>query len=153
MEELDPVDKKILQLLQHNARMTHKELAARLDLSITPVFERVKKLERKGYIKHYAAILDLEKLNHGLTVFIHVKLQVHSNTNIVQLVEEINHLDEVMECYHITGENDYLLKILIKDMKAYETFVVDKLTKIKGIANLNSSIVMSTIKSKTEIRF
>jgi len=153
MEDLDPVDKKILQLLQHNARMTHKELSARLDLSITPVFERVKKLERKGYIKHYAAILNPEKLNHGLTVFIHVKLQVHSNTNIVQLVEEINHLDEVMECYHITGENDYLLKILIKDMKAYEAFVVDKLTKIKGIANLNSSIVMSTIKSKTELTF
>lgn len=153
MEELDELDKKILRVLQENARITHKELAVRMNLSITPVFERVKKLERKGYIQRYAAVLDPEKLNHGLIVFIHVKLQLHAHQNIMNLMEGVKNLDEVMECYHITGESDYLLKILVEDMKAYEQFVVDKLTKIPGIGNLNSSIVMSTIKSKTSITF
>jgi Lrp/AsnC family leucine-responsive transcriptional regulator len=153
MDDLDQLDRKILQALQKNARITHKQLAAQLDLSITPVFERVKKLERRGFIKHYAAILDPAKVEHGLTVFLQIKLQVHDYKSIALLVDEVNRLDEIMECYHITGESDYLLKVLVKDMKAYEEFVVDKLTKIPGIANMTSCIVMSTTKHKTEISF
>lgn len=151
MEDLDELDKKILQLLQRNARITNKELAAKLGLTITPVFERVRKLERRGYIKNYVAILDHEKVNHGLIVFIHVRLQVHNHENIQHLVEEVNTLEEVMECYHVTGETDYLLKVMVKDMKTYEDFVVGKLTRIPGIANMNSALVMSTIKAKTEM--
>jgi DNA-binding Lrp family transcriptional regulator len=122
-----------------------------MGLTITPVFERVKKLERSGYIRKYTAILDHEKLEQGLTVFLQIKLQVHNHESIVNLLSAINKHDEVMECYHVTGETDYLLKILIKDMKAYEKFVVEKLSLIPGIANMNSIIVMSTIKHKTEI--
>lgn len=151
MNDFDQIDRKILRALQRNARITHKELAAQLDLSITPVFERIKKLERKGIIKHYAAILDPEKVEHGLTVFLQIKLQVHDHKSIALLVDEVNRLDEIMECYHITGESDYLLKVLVKDMKAYEEFVVEKLTKIPGIANMTSCIVMSTTKQKTEM--
>ncbi|MDN4166488.1 Lrp/AsnC family transcriptional regulator [Cytophagales bacterium LB-30] len=148
---IDETDRKILRLLQENARMTNKELAAKLDLSITPVYERVKKLERKGYIKGYSARLDHEKIGKGMMVFMHLKLQVHTHENIRHVIEEVDHLEEVMECYHVTGETDYLLKVMVKDMPAYETFVVEKLTKIKGIANINSSIVMSTVKSTTSL--
>ncbi|HMQ00302.1 MAG TPA: Lrp/AsnC family transcriptional regulator [Cyclobacteriaceae bacterium] len=151
MQDLDTTDKKILLALQHNARITNKELSNMLGLTITPVYERVKKLERLGYIKKYTAILDNEKLEQGLIVFLHIKLQMHSNKNIVQLMREVSELEEVMECYHITGETDYLMKVMIKDMKLYENFVVEKLAKIPGIANINSSIVMSTIKHKTEL--
>lgn len=151
MEDLDHTDKKILLALQKNARITNKELSQQMGLTITPVFERVKKLERSGYVKKYTAILDHVKLEQGLVVFLHIKLQVHNNKSILQLISEVSKLDQVMECYHVTGETDYLLKILVKDMSAYEKFIVDKLSLIPGIANMNSTIVMSTIKHKTEI--
>jgi Lrp/AsnC family leucine-responsive transcriptional regulator len=151
MEDLDSLDRKILQLLEQNARITNKELASQLELSITPVFERVKKLERRGYIKKYVAVLDHEKLNKGMVVFLHIKMQAHNHESIARLMAEAQKLDEVMECYHVTGDNDFLMKVLMPDMKAYEEFVLNKLTKISGIGNINSSIVMSTVKQKTHI--
>lgn len=152
MSKLDSLDIKILQILQKDARITHKELAAQLDLSTTPVFERVKKLERKGYIKHYSAVLDYEKLGFGLVVFILVKMQVHDNAHIEQLIREVKKLEEVVECYHITGEHDYLLKIVIEDMNAYQKFIRNKLSTIPGIVHLNSSIVMSIEKNENTLR-
>ncbi len=152
MINLDELDIKILQILQQDARITHKELAAQLNLSTTPVFERVKKLERKGYIKHYSAVLDYQKLGFGLVVFILVKMQVHDNKHIEQLIAEVKKLEEVVECYHITGEHDYLLKILIEDMNAYQQFIRTKLSTIPGIVHMNSSIVMSTEKSENTVR-
>lgn len=151
MEDLDELDRKILQLLEQNARITNKELARQLELSITPVFERVKKLERRGYIKKYVAVLDHEKLDKGMVVFLHVKMQAHNHESIARLMAEAQRLEEVMECYHVTGDNDFLMKVLMPDMKAYEEFVLNKLTKITGIGNINSSIVMSTVKQKTHI--
>jgi len=151
MEDLDGLDRKILQFLEQNARITNKELASQLELSITPVFERVKKLERRGYIKKYVAVLDHEKLNKGMVVFLHIKMQAHNHESIARLMAEAQKLDEVMECYHVTGDNDFLMKVLMPDMKAYEEFVLNKLTKISGIGNINSSIVMSTVKQKTHI--
>ena len=152
MSKLDSLDIKILQLLQKDARITHKELATQLGPSTTPVFERVKKLERKGYIKHYAAVLDYEKLGFGLVVFILVKMQVHDNAHIEQLIREVKKLEEVVECYHITGEHDYLLKIVIEDMNAYQKFIRNKLSAIPGIVHLNSSIVMSIEKNENTLR-
>lgn len=151
MEDLDSLDRKILQLLEQNARITNKELARQLELSITPVFERVKKLERRGYIKKYVAVLDHEKLDKSMVVFLHIKMQAHNHETIARLMAETQKLDEVMECYHVTGDNDFLMKVLMPDMKAYEEFVLNKLTKISGIGNINSSIVMSTVKQKTHI--
>lgn len=151
MEDIDDLDRKILQLLEQNARITNKELAKQLELSITPVFERVKKLERRGYIKKYVAVLDHEKLDKGMVVFLHIKMQAHNHESIVRLMTEAQKLDEVMECYHVTGDTDFLMKVLMPDMKAYEEFVLNKLTKITGIGNINSSIVMSTVKQKTHI--
>lgn len=151
MEDLDDLDRKILQLLEQNARITNKELARQLELSITPVFERVKKLERRGYIKKYVAVLDHEKLDKGMVVFLHIKMQAHNHESIARLMAEAQRLEEVMECYHVTGDNDFLMKVLMPDMKAYEEFVLNKLTKITGIGNINSSLVMSTVKQKTHI--
>lgn len=151
MSQIDEIDKKILRLLQKNARITNKELASRLGLSITPVFERVRKLEQKGYIKRYVAVLDHEKLDRGMVVFLHIKMQSHNHESIAHLMEEANRLEEVMECYHVTGETDFLLKVLVPNMKAYEDFILGKLTKITGIGNINSSIVMREVKHKTDI--
>ncbi len=153
MEELDDIDKNILRHLQSNARMTNKHLAQELGLSVTPVFERVRKLERKGYIKRYVAVLDHEKLNHGLVVFMHIKMQAHNHDSILRLMAAANELPEVMECYHVTGETDFLMKVLVPDMKAYEEFVLNKLTRVTGIGNINSSIVMSVVKQKTDLTF
>jgi Lrp/AsnC family leucine-responsive transcriptional regulator len=153
MEGIDEVDKKILRHLQKSARMTNKELATKLGLSITPVFERVRKLEKKGYIKRYVAVLDHEKLDRGMVVFLHIKMQAHSHESIAHLIDEAQKLDEIMECYHVTGENDFLMKVLVPDMKTYEEFVLGKLTKISGIGNINSAIVLREVKHKTDILF
>jgi Lrp/AsnC family transcriptional regulator, leucine-responsive regulatory protein len=153
MSDLDELDKNILRHLQSNARITNKDLAHKLGLSVTPIFERVRKLERRGYIKKYVAVLDHEKLNHGLVVFMHIKMQAHTHESIIKLMEAANELAEVMECYHVTGETDFLMKVLVPDMKSYEEFVLNKLTKVSGIGNINSSIVMSVVKQKTDLFF
>jgi Lrp/AsnC family transcriptional regulator, leucine-responsive regulatory protein len=153
MDLLDDTDKKILRLLQQNARLTNKALATRLGLSITPVFERVRKLENRGFIKKYVAVLDHEKLNQGMVVFLHIKMQAHNHDSIANLMMEVQQLDEVMECYHVTGETDFLMKVLVPNMRSYEDFVLGKLTKISGIGNINSSIVMREVKQKTEVIF
>ena len=153
MDTIDEIDKKILRLLQNNARLTNKDIASKLGLSITPIFERVRKLEKRGFIKRYVAVLNHEKLDRGMIVFLHIKMQAHSNESIMRLMEEVNRLDEVMECYHVTGETDFLLKVLVPNMRAYEDFVLGKLTKVKGIGNINSSIVMREVKHKTDIIF
>jgi Lrp/AsnC family leucine-responsive transcriptional regulator len=153
MTALDDIDKKILRLLQKNARQTNKALATRLGLSITPVFERVRKLERQGYIRKYVAVLDPAKLDRTMTVFLHIRMQSHNHESISNLMQEVNQLDEVMECYHLTGETDFLLKVLVPDMHAYEDFVLGKLTRVKGIGNINSSMVMREVKHKTEVIF
>jgi len=149
--DLDDADKKILRLLQENARLTNKDLAKKLGLSITPIFERVRKLEKRGFIKKYVAVLDHEKVNRGMTVFLHIKMQSHNHESIERLMQEVQSLEEVMECYHVTGETDFLMKVLVPDMRAYEDFVLGKLTKIQGIGNINSSIVMREVKHKTEV--
>jgi Lrp/AsnC family transcriptional regulator, leucine-responsive regulatory protein len=151
--DLDDADKKILRLLQENARLTNKDLAKKLELSITPVFERVRKLEKRGFIKKYVAVLDNEKVNRGMTVFLHIKMQSHNHESIERLMQEVQSLEEVMECYHVTGETDFLMKVLVPNMRAYEDFVLGKLTKISGIGNINSSIVMREVKHKTSILF
>lgn len=151
--DLDDADKKILRQLQENARLTNKDLAKKLGLSITPVFERVRKLEKRGFIKKYVAVLDNEKVNRGMTVFLHIKMQSHNHESIERLMQEVQSLEEVMECYHVTGETDFLMKVLVPNMRAYEDFVLGKLTKISGIGNINSSIVMREVKHKTSILF
>jgi Lrp/AsnC family leucine-responsive transcriptional regulator len=149
MNELDAIDLKILQMLQTDARLTHKQLAAALDLTITPVFERVKKLERRGFIRGYVALLEPQKVDKGLIVFLTIRLSQHKSEVLQGLRKEVMSLPEVMECYHIAGEEDYLLKVMVRDIAAYERFLTNKLTKIAHISHVKSNFVMSVIKQTT----
>lgn len=146
MEEIDKTDIKILRLLQENSNQTTKELARQVNLSPTPVFERVKQLERKGFIKKYMAVLDVEKLNRGFVVFCNIKLKQHSKANGQQFMQEIMTIDEITECYNISGEFDFMIKVYVRDMKAYQDFVLNRLGLIESIGSLQSTFVMAETK-------
>ncbi len=144
---LDKIDLRILNILQHNSNLTTKELAAKVNLSTTPVFERVKKLEKEGYIKKYKAILDAEKLDRGLMVFCNIRLKEHTRKIGNQFVKDILSLDEVTECYNISGDYDFILKVLVKDMKHYQNFVLNHLGELQNIGSAHSTFVMGEIKN------
>ncbi|WNH09985.1 Lrp/AsnC family transcriptional regulator [Thalassobellus suaedae] len=145
--QLDEIDNRILKLLQAKSNLTTKELAVKVNLSTTPVFERVKKLERAGYIKRYIAVLDAVKLNKGLMVFCNVTLKEHTRDIGNQFVKDILSLKQVVECYNISGDYDFFLKILVSDMKEYQNFVLDYLGNIKNIGSTHSTFVMGEIKN------
>ena len=142
-DKLDKVDLQILRTLQDNARLTTKELAARVSLSSTPVFERLKRLENSGYIKKYIAVLDAEKLNQGFVVFCSVKL-VRLNKDIAFEFTRI--IQEIPECYNISGDYDYLLKIHAPNMKYYQEFILNVLGTIDSLGSLRSTFVMDEVK-------
>ena len=144
---LDAIDLQILRALQENARLTTKELAARVNLSTTPVFERLKRLEKDGWIKKYVAVLDAEKLGRGFTVFCSVKLKQMSRQVARDFVSIIRDIPQVAECYNISGEYDYLLKIQSPDMKYYNEFIINVLGNIDAIGSVLSSFVMNEIKN------
>ncbi|MFC5044743.1 Lrp/AsnC family transcriptional regulator [Aquimarina hainanensis] len=146
LERLDHVDIKILKLLQENSNITTKELAQKVQLSPTPVFERVKRLENHGYIKKYVAVLSPEKLNSGLTVFCNITLKQHTKEIGNNFIKDIKSLAEVIECYNISGDYDFLLKVLVKDMKHYQNFVLNKLGLIENIGSAHSTFVMEKVK-------
>ena len=144
---LDSVDLQILRALQENARLTTKELAARVNLSTTPVFERMKRLEKAGFIKKYVAVLDAEKLGRGFTVFCSVKLKQMTQSVARDFISVIRDSPQVAECYNISGEYDYLLKIQAPDMKYYNEFIINVLGNIDSIGSTLSSFVMNEIKN------
>ena len=144
---LDSTDLDILRCLQENARLTTKELAARVNLSTTPVFERLKRLERSGFIKKYVAVLDAEKLHLGFVVFCSVKLKQMSRKVAQTFTSVIKDIPQVAECYNISGEYDYLLKIHAPDMKYYNEFIINVLGTIDSIGSILSSFVMDEIKN------
>lgn len=148
---IDATDKKILNELQINARITTKDLAEKLGLSTTPIFERIKKLEKNGLIKEYVAHVDVSKLDYSLIAFTQVRLDVHSKSMIQEFTQKITSFEEVTECYHTTGESDFLLKIVVKDMDEYYRFVMDKLTQTKDVAHVNTSFVLNELKHTTAI--
>ena len=146
METLDRIDLEILRTLQENARLTTKELASRVSLSSTPVFERLKRLERGGYIKQYMAVLDAEKLNQGFVVFCNVKLRRMNKEIALDFVERIKEIPEVTECYNTSGNFDYLLKVHAPNMKYYQEFLIHKLGTIESLGSIESTFVMDEIK-------
>ncbi|WP_196140328.1 Lrp/AsnC family transcriptional regulator [Aliikangiella sp. G2MR2-5] len=150
MSDLDQTDRKILKILQGNARITNKELSSQLGLSPPPTLERVKKLENAGYIKGYVALLDPEKIDLGAVMMVSVTLHQHSQESIEEFHNAVASLEEVMECYHVTGEDDFLLKVVCKDIKEYETFVRTKLAKLNSLGKIKSSVVLSTVKMQRE---
>jgi len=146
MEDLDKIDKKLLQCLQKDAKITTKELAAQLGLTISPVYERIKRLENLGYIKQYVAVLDKNLLSRKMTTFCHVSMRYHNEAFIEKFEKEIQNLEEVQECYHMAGEVDFLLKINVGSLEEYHDFVKSKLSKIDNIGVLNSTFVLKEIK-------
>ena len=145
-EILDETDLQILKTLQKNAKLTTKELADAVHLTPTPVFERQKRLEKKGYIKKFVAILDPEKLNQGLLVFCKVKLKQINREIAESFVRRILRIPEVIECYNTSGSYDYLLKVRARDMKEYQEFVITKLGDIDTVGSIESTFVMSEVK-------
>ncbi len=153
MNELDETDLLLLKILANNAKHTNKELAAMVNLSPSPVFERMKRLENNGYIKKYIAILDAEKFNQGFIVFCNIKLKQHDKKIGYHFVADILEIDEVVECYNISGDYDFILKVYARDMKHYQDFVFNKLGSVKSIGSTHSTFVMAEIKNTHNISF
>lgn len=141
--KLDATDIKILSILQNDARITTKELAERLHLSTTPAYERVKKLEKEGYIEKYSAVLNAEKIERKLTIFLMVSLKSHSKDVVESFQKTVLSLPEVMEFYYISGNYDSLLKVMVRDMDQFKVFLEEKLAGIEHITHFQSVFVIS----------
>jgi Lrp/AsnC family transcriptional regulator, leucine-responsive regulatory protein len=143
---LDQKDLAILKLLQDNAKITVKEISEKVNLSTTPVYERIKWMEETGVIKQYATLIDPVKLNKRLMVIVYVSLKQHNKTAGSKFVKAIHEMNEVLECYSISGEFDFMLKILVEDMNAYYNFHVNRLSEMENIGNVQSIFVMGVVK-------
>ena len=143
---LDVKDIAILRLLQDNARMSVKEISDMVQLSTTPVHERIKRLEASGVIKQYATLIDGTKINKGLMVICYVSLNQHSKKSGTQFIKLINELPEAVECYSISGEFDFMLKIIAADMNSYYNFHVNKLSQAENIGQVQSVFIMGVVK-------
>lgn len=149
--KLDQTDFKLLALLQKSSKRTNKELGAKLDLSVTAVFERIRKLERSGVISRYMAIVDTRKVERSFMAFCQIKLVQHTKANVSRFEKQVAELEEVLECYNVSGEYDYLLKVLVKDMEAYREFMLHKLTTLDHIGSTQSTFVISEVKNAMAI--
>jgi len=147
----DKKDLAILKLLQQNARITVKEIAEKVHLSTTPVHERIKRMEETGVIKQYATLVDPSKVKKGLIVICYVSLKQHGKNAGVKFIKRIQELNEVVECFSISGEFDFMLKVICEDMNAYYDFHVNKLSEIENVGHLQSIFVMGIIKQTQQI--
>ncbi len=151
-KDLDEIDVNILRILQENSHLSVKEIAAQVNLSSTPVFERVKRLERTGIIKKYVAVLDAEKLNMGFSVFCNVKLRSIRHEVVDAFARRICECPEVSECYSVSGQYNFMLRVRVPDMQAYRQFLLKVLGEIDSVASVDSSFVMSEEKSSHSIK-
>lgn len=148
---LDAIDKQLLSFLQQDSKQTNKELSNKLNLSVTAVYERIKKLDKEGVINKYVALLKKEKIDKAFVAFCHIKLTQHTQEYVVKFEKEVITINEVLECYHISGDYDYLLKVIVKDMQAFREFMVNKLTNINHIGSTHSMFVINEVKHTTAI--
>ena len=149
--ELDETDRTILRLLQANGRMTNAALAEAVGLTATPMLQRIKKLEQRGVISGYAAIVNPRAVGRGTTAFVHVKQAEHKLATHKRFLKAIAEFPEVVECHHIAGEEDFLLKVVVRDIAEYELFLLHSLTKIPGIDRVKTTFVLSTSKDETAV--
>jgi len=149
--QLDQIDIEILTMLQEDSNRTTKSIAEALGMTTSPVFERIKKLEKEGYIEKYVAVLNNRKLGLKLTVFIGITLQGHTRSYLEKFVKEINNFPEIIECHRVSGNYDYLLKLVVEDIEAYEHFIISKLTLLPYLGNVQSLITLSTGKETNTI--
>ncbi|MCB0400627.1 MAG: Lrp/AsnC family transcriptional regulator [Flavobacteriales bacterium] len=151
--KLDEIDLKILKKLQQNGKITNLQLSKDIGLSPAPTLERVKKLEKNGYIKSYHALVDKSKLDLGISAYMQISLIRQRDNAINNFIDQIADIDEVMECYNVTGQADYLLKIVVKDIAAFDTLVKEKLSPIPEIRNMHSMVVISNDKYSTVLPY
>ena len=152
MIQLDGIDKRLLAFLQEDCKQTNKELSSKLNLSVTAVYERIKKLEREGIISNYVALIDKKQIDKAFVSFCSIKLLQHTQDYVVQFEKEVAKLDEVLECYHISGDYDYLLKVIVADIDEFREFMVKKLTTISHIGSTHSAFMINEVKHTTAIR-
>lgn len=150
--KLDQTDLKLLNLIQENSKRPIKELAARLDLSIGPVHERLKKLEKLQLIKKYVALIDFEKAGKQLTNYCQVSLSKHSTKAFEDFEDFVKNRDEILECSYVSGDHDYLLKIVSSNVAEYQNFITKELSSLNMIGKINSLFVMKYVKYKTSIK-
>ncbi|RKR13244.1 AsnC family transcriptional regulator [Maribacter vaceletii] len=151
MIKFDEKDRKLLAMLQEDSKNTNKEYANKLGLSTTAVYERIKRLEKSGVITKYVALVEKKKVNKAFVVLCHVKLIQHTKDNVLQFEREILKIEEIVECYHVSGDYDYILKIHVEDMEAYRAFMVSKLTAIANIGSTQSTFIINEVKHTTAI--
>ena len=144
---LDKVDKSLLRALQADGRLSNVELARKISLSPPAAHARLRRLEKDGYIRQYTTVVDREKAGYDLLCFIHISLQMHQVAQVEKFREATRKMPEVLECHHITGEYDYLLKVVLHNRKDLENFVVGKLTPIPGVARIHTSLVLAEVKA------
>jgi Lrp/AsnC family leucine-responsive transcriptional regulator len=149
--EFDSIDRKLISFLQKDSKQTTKQLSLELNLSVTAVYERIKKLERLGVIEKYIAVINKEKINRSFVVFCHIKLVQHSNKYITKFEADVVQLEEVLECYNVSGEYDYILKVVVRNMRAYRNFINLKLTTLEHIGSTHSIFIISELKNSTEV--
>lgn len=150
-EKLDALDKAILAALQADGRISNAELARRVNLSPPAIHARLRRLEKQNYIAQYAAILNREQVGYDMLCFVHMTLQGHQQEQVEMVRNTINQMPEVLECYHLTGEYDYLLKVVIRNRKDLERFVMNRLTPIPGIGRIHTSLVLTEVKNTTAV--
>ncbi|TKD65923.1 MULTISPECIES: Lrp/AsnC family transcriptional regulator [Flavobacteriaceae] len=149
--ELDATDKKLLNLLQQDCKKTTKAYALELGLSTTAVFERIKRLERNAIITDYVGLVDKKKVQKSFTVYCHIKLIQHTKENVLRFEHQIQQLQEVQECQHISGDYDYIVLVNVANMQEYREFMVNKLTAIDQIGSTQSSFVINQVKKTTAV--
>lgn len=149
--KLDNTDRKLINLLQNDSKQTTKQLSLQLNLSVTAVYERIKKLEKEKVIKQYVALVNKNKIGKSFLVFCHIKLIQHTKEYVTTFEKEISKLTEVAECFHVSGDYDYILKIYVQDMESYRDFMVTKLTAIKHIGSTHSIFTIGEVKNTTAI--
>jgi DNA-binding Lrp family transcriptional regulator len=149
--ELNKTDMDILREVQEDGRISNVELANRIELSPPATHARLRRLQSHGYIKRYVALLDQEKMGFDMTCFVSISLRMHGPQELSGFRKSVSELPEVLDCYHVTGEFDYLLRIVVRNRKELQRFVEQKLTPIPGVARIYTSLVLEEIKASTSL--
>lgn len=148
MKAIDETDRKILDLLKKDGRMTVKEISKHLNLTSTPIFERIKKMEKSGIIDHYTIVLNQEKLGKNFHAFAHISLKDHTKERVAKLEESLLAIPEIVECHYVSGNTDFIIKILVEDMEQYKNFVMNKLLGVENIGKVESYLSLQVKRSE-----